>query len=92
MDRLSLTEADAAATKAATAAQREPPRNFYGWAVVTAGKVAYAGCEVEASPLPENLYHADIVLPDSVVEDADDQLQYAVALAGMAEWQPYPQR
>ena len=74
----------------ASASGRGATRQFYGWAVVSVEDVIAVGCQVAESPLPNNPYHADIVLPDAVVESADAQNQYAIALAGVAEWQPRP--
>ena len=90
VDRLNCgTPAKAAAIAYRVAAQRDPVRNFYGWAVVGAEQVRKAGCGVEDSPLPGNLYHADIMLPDSIMESRDEQEHYATTLAGMAKWRPY---
>lgn len=75
----------------AAALVRGITRQFYGWAVVSVEDVIAVGCQVAESPLADNPYHADIVLPDAVVESADAQNQYAVALAGVANWQPRPQ-
>lgn len=69
------------------ALSRGANRQFYGWAVVSVEDVIAAGCEVNASPLPDNPYHADIILPDAVVESDDAQNQYAIALAGVSDWQ-----
>ena len=91
IDRLTLAPpADAAANALRAAAQRNPPRNFYGWAVVVAQHIRNAGCAVMASPLPDNRYHADIILPDDAVGDADAQREYAIKMAGMSRWRPYP--
>ena len=81
---------DVAANARRVGEQRDPPRNFYGWAVVRVSQVRNAGCEVEDSPLPGNPYHADIVLPDSIEDNRDEQELYAVMLAGMARWRPCP--
>ena len=91
VDRLTLAPlTEIAANAIRVAAQRSPPRNFYGWAVVEAGQVRAAGYEAHDSPLPDNRYHADIVLPDSAIENADVQRQCAVTLAGMSKWHPAP--
>ena len=79
-----VADADAAALG------RGVTRQFYGWAVVSVEDVIVVGCRVAESPLPNNPYHADIVLPDAVAESADAQNQYAIALAGVSEWQPRP--
>ena len=91
VDRLTLAPpAEAAANAGRVAAQRNPPRSFYGWAVVSAERVRAAGCAVQSSPLPDNRYHADIILSDDAVANADAQKEYAIKLAGMSTWQPYP--
>lgn len=91
VDRLSVAPpAESIANAHWIASQRDPPRNFYGWAVVDVEHARNAGCDVAASPLPNNPYHADIVLPDSAVGNRDAQKQYAVTLAAMAKWRPRP--
>ncbi len=91
VDRLTLAPlAEVTANAIGVAAQRNPPRNFYGWAVVGSGQVRQAGYEVRDSPLPDNRYHADIVLPDNAFENADVQRQCAIELAGMSRWHPVP--
>ena len=90
VDRLTLAAlAEATANALRGAAQRNPPRNFYGWAVVAAQRARYAGCAVIASPLPDNRYHADIILPNDATDLADAQREYAIKLAGMSTWRPY---
>ena len=89
--RLSLeTDAEAAQNARMIAAQRDPPRNFYGWAVVIAESVSAAGYAVKDSPLPDNQYHADIILPDDAMENVEAQREYAIELAGMSQWRPRP--
>ncbi len=91
VDRLTLAPpAEAAANAGRVAEQRNPPRTFYGWAVVATEPVRAAGFMVKDSQLPDNLYHADIILPEEAVADADAQTQSAVTLAGMSTWRPYP--
>ena len=72
---------------------------FYGWATLSADDAARAGDAefrrtVEASPLPENPYHANIVMtiPADLAkkERRDIQKQHAVALAACAKWRPRP--
>ena len=77
-------EADEAGMK------RCPPRHFYGWAVVDKEQVLANGCTLQASPLPNNPYHANIVLPDVATTNAEAQKQYATALASVAKWKPRP--
>ena len=93
VDRLTraLDLATLVANADAAALGRGATRQFYGWAVTSVDDVISIGCQVAESPLPDNPYHADIVLPDIAVESADAQNQYAVALAGISDWQPRPQ-
>lgn len=72
---------------------------FYGWAMLSADDAAQAGDAelrrtVEASPLPENPYHANVVMtiPADLAknERQDIQKQHAVALAACAKWRPRP--
>ena len=91
VDRLTLAPVEVAVANSSKAgAQRDPPRNFYGWAVVSTERVRQAGCTVKDSPLCCNDYHADIVLPDGAIESADAQRQYATTLAGMSKWKDLP--
>lgn len=76
--------------KQAAASRQQPPNTFCGWAVVTAEAVISAGCIAEDSPLPNNRYHANIVLPDSAMENEDAQWEYATNLARGATWKPCP--
>lgn len=86
----SISLEELAAMSRRIAAQRNPPRRFYGWGVVTAERVRGENCQVIDSPIPDNTYHADIVLPDEAIESEDAQRGYAATLAGMARWSPYP--
>lgn len=92
MDRLTCAPTvDVVATIAERVGKRRsPPRNFYGWAVATAEKIRQLGSRVNASPLPCNPYHADVVLPDAAIESEDEQRHYAAKLAGISEWRSYP--
>lgn len=76
--------------KQAAASRQQPPNTFCGWAVVTAEAVISAGCITEDSPLPNNRYHANIILPDSAMENEDAQWEYATNLARGATWKPCP--
>ena len=44
------------------ARNRKPPRQFHGWAVLKVRDAAENGRTVEATPTPQNRYHADIHL------------------------------
>lgn len=91
VDRLSVAPLAAVVANAKRIAEkRDPPRNFYGWAVITAEKIRVAGCGVVDSPLPDNPYHAEIELPDHAVESRDAQMEYASKLAAMSQWRPCP--
>ena len=64
---------------------------FYGWAVVAADRAAANGRRVAATPLPDNPYHADVVLPDIAVEDREEQKRHAQEPADASIWRPrYP--
>lgn len=65
-------------------------RPFYGWAVVRTHHAARSGRQVVSSPLADNPYHADIVLPAKAVEDRDEQKRHAQELADAARWQARP--
>ena len=60
--------------------------NFYGWAVITVEKAQESGRAVQATPRPNNPFHADIVLPDSAIESWDEQKSHAHELAEEASW------
>lgn len=91
VDRLTCAPpAEAISIAERVGARRNPPRNFYGWAVIAKEQVEQSGGLVKASPLPGNPYHADIMLPDAAVENEDAQRQYATRLAGASEWRPRP--
>ena len=63
-------------------------RTFYGWATVSRNDAMENGREVEPSPQEGNPYHADIVLPPSVVFDKNEYERHAIELAAQARWQP----
>lgn len=65
-------------------------RTFYGWAVIEAGKAKASGREVVSSPQRDNPYHADILLPDSVVKDREEQKVHAQELADNSAWRQRP--
>ncbi len=62
-------------------------RNFYGWAVVTQDVASRNGRRVEPSPQEDNKYHADIILPDSVLSDKNERERHALELSAEARWQ-----
>ena len=91
VDRLSIAAKEhiiESANSAARARQRssERPRSFYGWAVVSAQDAAASGRTLQASPMADNPFHADIVLPALAQEDRDEQLRHARELADASRW------
>ena len=92
VDRLSCApEAEAIANARRVGKERDPPRNFYGWAVVSVEKVREVGCDAtEFPPVPNNPYHADILLPDSSTNAREAQMHFASALAGKSTWRDCP--
>lgn len=85
VDRLDLAAPGEAAAIADGVANARS-RSFHGWAVVIAGTAALNGRTVAASPQLDNPHHADIVLPDSVVEDREEQKRHAQELADASSW------
>jgi len=63
---------------------RSRVRTFYGWAVVSAEAASRSGCAIQASPMPQNAWHAGINLPG---DDRDEQISHARELANAARWQ-----
>lgn len=61
-------------------------RTFYGWAVVTAEDAGTNQRQVRATPLKDNPYHADIVLPDIAGEDREEQKRHAQELRDVSRW------
>ena len=74
--------------------ERAPRRggDFFGWALVTVGKVRTFAIEVLASPalIEGNLAHADLVLPEGDVEDKKTRNSRLVDLATACQWQDVP--
>ena len=62
-------------------------KEFYGWAVVSTSRARESGRKAVPSPQAKNRLHADIVLPDQVKEDRDEQKRHAKELADCAKWQ-----
>lgn len=85
VDRLSVAGLKLAS---ALAADRDRARNrtFYGWLVVVASEAACEGRRVVASPLIDNPYHADIILPTNAAADREEQIQHAQDLADSSYW------
>lgn len=89
VDRLDLmSKVEAVETARAVADNRG--RNFYGWAVLVTERACRSGRRVRASPIAENPYHADIILPDSAGEDYEEQVRHAQELADDSRWQQSP--
>lgn len=91
VDRLSKAPTNEAVLIAEkTAAHRQKP--FFGWAVVTAANARKSDRRVRSTPIiPDNRYHADIVLPESAIELRDEQKQHAQELRDLSIWRPKPQ-
>lgn len=91
VDRLTYAPPDFAVANADRTA-RMRNRTFYGWLVITAGRAVAEGFHIQASPLPDgsNPYHADIILPESAVDNRDERLRRAQLLADAAQWRPRP--
>jgi hypothetical protein len=68
-------------------------QQFYGWAKITVNDASGSGRKVIASPTGLNPYHAEIILPEMVDVDADEeQNQHALSLAMRAVWLPRPNK
>lgn len=85
VDRLSLAPVDVADAMAESVAAARGA-NFYGWAVITAGAASADGRCVLATPLPDNPYHADIVLPELAAHNLRTQREHAQKLADASRW------
>jgi hypothetical protein len=95
VDELSVDRLDYAPLevmqKIATEAGQSRDGEFQGWAVVTVEQAAQNGRSVEAKPLLDNRYHAEIVLNIAAyTERRDLQKQHATELATMATWLDRP--
>ena len=85
VDRLTMPSAeDAEAIAGRVAAARNS--TFYGWAVVTAAEAQKNDRRVVPSPLPDNPRHADVVLPQAVTDDREEQKRHAQELADASRW------
>ena len=87
VDRLSIAPSDAALVLAEKTADSRNA-SFYSWATLVANKAETNGRRVVSSPMPiqDNPYHADIILPDSVEEDREEQKRHAQELADYSSW------
>ena len=91
VERLSVAPPDEATEIAeAVAAKRNANATFCGWAVLTASSARENGREALASPIENNPYHADIVLPEAAVEDREEQKRHALELADASRWRESP--
>ena len=93
VDRLTLAPEEAAITIAKKRAAAMKPlgeRSFYGWAVMSAERAQRSGRKVQASPLDDgsNDYHADIICPDSYVNDEGNEVDHREDLSSLACWLP----
>ena len=89
VDRLDCAPLEKAVSLGEKAAQnRAGP--FCGWAVVSAESAEDNGRRVAATPQPENLIHADIVLPDLAAADRQEQKEHAQQLADLSAWRARP--
>ena len=96
VDRLDFLEPEEAAKLSDKVAEgRHLPNGrrlkFHGWAVISAEKARLSHRKVIASPiLNSNPYHADIRLPDPVVNKLDEQIRHAHELADESTWRRRP--
>ncbi len=80
--------------------QRRTPENqqFQGWAMLWVEEISHEGFTVQADPasaigdMPENPYHALIILPESGLNDPDERDQHIRFLSELAakNWKPCP--
>ena len=93
-----LSEEEAASLGDVAAANRAKKENrkcnFYGWAVVGVSKAVENQRRVVATPQVENMYHADIILPDLAALAAEEQKTHqkihAQQLADVSSWRDRP--
>lgn len=88
MDHATLDEMAVLGRKRAK--NRKPPRQLHGWAVITVRKAASNRRTVEATPQPDNIYHADIFLNIVGDEARDQQKGHATELAARSRWLDLP--
>ncbi len=72
------------------ARNREPSRQFYGWAILKVQDAEKSGRTVEATPTPQNRCHADIFLNVTGEERRRRQRDHAVELADKSWWLEAP--
>ena len=89
VDRLSVAPLEDV-VKISERVAAERGASFYGWAIVAAKRIRENRREVIATPLSDNPYHADILLPKSAVEDRENQQQHAQELADASRWKDRP--
>ena len=89
VDRLDLMP-EVKAVEMARAVADNRDANFYGWAVLITERACRSSRRVKASPTAGNPYHADIILPDSAVEDYEEQVRHAQELADDSRWKESP--
>ena len=89
MDRLAAApESEAVSIAEKRAVSRG--KKFHGWAVVTAEDAGESNRRVMTSPQLYNPYHADIILPDLVTKDREEQKRHAQELADASIWRERP--
>ncbi len=64
---------------------------FWGWYTLTASDIRESGCSIKPTPLNDNPYHADIVVPVSpeAEKSKDAFREYAKVLAYRAKFVPW---
>ena len=72
------------------ASLRGDNRSFYGWALLTKPKVLAEGCECRSSPVPDNFWHADILMPEDAAHDPGMHEVHAAGLARRSWWRDRP--
>lgn len=65
-------------------------RNFHCWAELLVRDAEQSSRTVDPSPLDDNQYHMDIVLPPEAENDQEKRREHAEELAASAHWRPRP--
>lgn len=86
VDRLAIAPIGNISEIAAATILRTSGNQFRGWAVVRAEAAAASERRVAASPILDNPYHADIILPDDTANNRATQKNHAAELASVASW------